>query len=259
MSYTTLEIEQKDGVRTVRLNRPDMLNAINRKLAEELNQEIETIGSDAEVKVVILTGKGRAFCSGADLDKSINTISSMRDYIQNQLNRIVIGITNMEKPWIGAVNGVAAGGGSSLALATDLVVASETASFYQLFTLRGLVADMGGTFFLPRLLGIHKAKQVAFFGEKISGVEAERIGLINKCVPPGDLEAFAGSWAKTLSKGAMLSIGAIKVGMNRGLSMSLADVLLCESQIQAIMNSTEDFKEGVAAFLEKRNPVFIGR
>jgi 2-(1,2-epoxy-1,2-dihydrophenyl)acetyl-CoA isomerase len=260
MDYITLEVDRREGgIRTIYLNRPDMLNAINLKMAEELNQEIENIRKDSDVKVVLVTGAGRAFCSGAELDESINTISSMRDYIHNQLNRIIMGITAMEKPWIAAVNGIAAGGGASLALAMDLVVASEEASFYFVNAKRGLVLDMGGTYFLPRFLGTHRAKEVAFFAEKISGRDAERMGLINRCAPVDEFQAAAFNWAERLSRGAHLAIGAIKIGINRGLSSDLHDVLQVEAQNQAIMNSTEDFKEGVAAFLGKRDPVFKGK
>jgi 2-(1,2-epoxy-1,2-dihydrophenyl)acetyl-CoA isomerase len=258
MTYNTLEVDQNAGIHTIRLSRPDMLNAINLEMAEELNHEIESIRNDSNVKVVIVTGAGRAFCSGAELDRSINTISSMRDYIHSQLNHIVLGISGMEKPWIAAVNGAAAGGGASLALAMDLVIASEEAFFYFVTTRRGLVVDMGGAFFLPRLVGIHKAKEVAFFAEKISGRDAERLDLINKCVPADELDRTARAWAERILRSAPLAIGATKVCINRGLSMNLHDVMLSEAQNQAIMNSTEDFKEGVAAFIEKRDPHFIG-
>ncbi len=264
MTYQTMLYEQKDGVAVITLSRPHVLNAANGTMLQELNQVIQQIKTDAAVRAVILTGAGRGFCSGADLANLGAGVDPqnpvhVRDWVHQHVNPIVQGIMEMEKPWVAAVNGAAAGAGCHLALACDLVVMAEEAYFYWAFTRRGLIVDVGGLYLLPRLVGLHKAKELAFLPEKIYGPQALELGLINKVVPTAELMKTVRDWAQKLAQGPTKALGWTKLGMNRGLSMNLEDVLAYEAQAQGLAVQTEDVREGVRAFLEKREPKFQGK
>jgi 2-(1,2-epoxy-1,2-dihydrophenyl)acetyl-CoA isomerase len=262
MNFETILYELQDGVATVTLNRPEVLNAVNGTMAREFHQALVQIAGDRSVRAVLLTGAGRAFCAGADLAQSgvgvrVEDANSIRDWL-TYLNRLIVGIMESEVPWVAAVNGPAAGMGAHLALACDLVLIAEGAYFYEAFVARGLVVDLGGTYLLPRLVGLHKAKELAFFGEKVYGPQAAQLGLANRAVPDTELMATAREWAARLAQRPTRAIGLTKLGMNRGLSMSLQDVLAYEAQAQALATQTHDVREGIRAFLEKREPRFKG-
>jgi len=264
MAEKTVLYELHEGVATLMLNRPEVLNAADGAMLRELNQAIQRIKADSQVRAVILTGAGRGFCTGADLANlgpglDPHNPVHVRDWVHQHFNPIVQGIMEMEKPWIAAVNGAAAGAGCHLALACDLVVMAEEAYFYWAFTKRGLVVDVGGLYLLPRLVGLHKAKELAFFPEKIYGPQALEMGLVNKVVPGAELMKTSRDWAKRLAQGPTKALGWTKLGMNRGLSMNLEDVLAYEAQAQGLAVQTEDVHEGIRAFLEKREPRFQGR
>lgn len=264
MNYQTIRYEVTDGVATITLNRPEVLNAANLQMLRELHNAIEAVRTDASVRAVVLTGAERAFCAGADLVNmgegfDLTNPIDVRRWLVEFFNPLILKIFEMEKPWIAAVNGVAAGGGCQLALACDLVVIAEDAYFCEIFAQRGLVVDLGGLFLLPRLVGLHKAKELAFFAEKISGPQAVELRLANKCVPAGELLQAARDWAKRLAEGPTVALGLMKLGMNRGLQMTLHDVMNYEASAQALAIQTHDVQEGLRAFVEKRAPKFQGR
>lgn len=264
MNYQTIRYEVADGVATITLNRPDVLNAANIQMLRELHDALEAVRTDAGVRAVLLTGAGRAFCAGADLAGmgegfDLKNPVDVRRWLIEFFNPVILKIFEMEKPWIAAVNGVAAGGGCQLALACDLVVIAEDAYFCEIFAQRGLVVDLGGLFLLPRIVGLHKAKELAFFAEKIYGPHAVELGLANRCVPQGELLGVARDWAKRVAQGPTVALGLMKLGMNRGLQMTLHDVMNYEAAAQALAVQTQDVHEGLRAFLEKRAPKFQGR
>ena len=266
----TVRYEVEAGVATVTLNRPEVLNAVNGAMGRELHQVLTQIAGDRSVRVVLLTGAGRAFCAGADLAQpgegvdvedpnrpALSSAEGIHDWL-TYLNGLIVGIMEMEVPWVAAVNGPAAGMGAHLALACDLVLMAEGAYFYEAFLSRGLVVDLGGMYLLPRLVGLHKAKELAFFGEKVYGLRAVELGLANQAVPDEALMTTAREWTARLARGATRAIRLTKLGMNRGLTMSLRDVLAYEAQAQAQAVQTHDVQEGIRAFLEKREPEFKG-
>lgn len=262
MKFGTILYEVQDGIATVTLNRSEVLNAVNGAMARELHQVLAQIAGDRNVRAVLLTGSGRAFCAGADLaapGEGINMEdpNSVRDWLTH-LNGLIVGIMEMAVPWVAAVNGPAAGMGAHLALACDLVLIAEGAYFYEAFLARGLVVDLGGTYLLPRLVGLHRAKELAFFGDKVYGPQAVELGLANRAVPDGELMITVREWVKRLARGPTRAIGLTRLGMNRGLNMSLRDVLAYEAQAQALATQTQDVREGIQAFLEKREPKFRG-
>lgn len=264
MSYQTIQYEVKGGVATITLNRPEVLNAANLSMLRELHSAIEAVRTDASVRAVVLTGSERAFCAGADLSNmgegfDLNNPLDVRRWLVEFFNPLIVKIFEMEKPWIAAVNGVAAGGGCQLALACDLIVIAEDAYFCEIFAQRGLVVDLGGLFLLPRLVGLHKAKELAFFAEKIYGPHAVELGLANRCVPQSEVLPVAGEWANRLAEGPTVALGLMKLGMNRGLQMTLHDVMNYEASAQALAVQTQDVREGLQAFLEKRAPKFQGK
>ena len=260
MKYEHIILERKEGVATLTLNRPEKLNAINQKMIEELESAIVEISQDKDVRVLIITGAGRAFCSGADLsDMAQATAPIETRYWLAGAHKIILAMTNLEKPVIAKVNGSAVGFGCSLALSADLTIAPENAQLSLIFTRIGLIPDGGALFHLPRLVGLVKAKELIFTGRKIDAKEAERIGLINKAVPPNELDNKVSAVSKQLAEGPTVAFGVAKKIMNKGLNMNLSSILECEAFGQALAGTTEDAKEGIIAFLEKRKPQFKGR
>jgi 2-(1,2-epoxy-1,2-dihydrophenyl)acetyl-CoA isomerase len=268
VTYETLQYEVDQGVATIMLNRPSVLNAVNSQMIEELQAVLKTIQDDAAVRAVVLTGAGRGFCSGADLKArqrvqpseappDANDLGAQR--LRRTLNPLILAIRTIEKPFLAAVNGVAAGAGCNLALACDIVLASDTARFGNVFTRIGLIPDCGGHFFLPRLIGFHKAAELMFTGDIIDAPEAERIGLINRVVPHAELAKQTRELAERLARGPTRAIGLCKRTLNLGISADLANVLDAEAEGQAVARRTEDHWEGVQAFLEKRSPRFLGK
>ncbi|MFN4217798.1 MAG: enoyl-CoA hydratase/isomerase family protein [Candidatus Bipolaricaulia bacterium] len=264
MNYQTIRYEVADGIATITLNRLEVLNAANIHMLKELHNAIEAVHTDTSVRAIVLTGAERAFCAGADLTGmgegfDLTNPIDVRRWLVEFFNPLILKIFEMEKPWVAAVNGVAAGGGCQLALACDLVVIAEDAYFCEIFAQRGLVVDLGGLFLLPRLVGLHKAKELAFFAEKIFGPQAVALGLANKCVSKSELLQVARDWAKRLAEGPTVALGLMKLGMNRGLQMTLRDVMNYEASAQALAIQTHDVQEGLRAFVEKRAPKFQGR
>jgi 2-(1,2-epoxy-1,2-dihydrophenyl)acetyl-CoA isomerase len=257
--YETLLTETHDGVRTVTLNRPEVLNAINARLGEDLLDALRDAEQSPEVRCLLVTGAGRAFCAGADLRDHVPGQTSLGDLLRQRYNRIVLRMRTMEKPVIACVNGVAAGAGCNLALAADLRIASDRATFIEVFTRVGLIADSGGTWLLPRLVGWGRALELMFLADPVDAAAAERIGLVNRVVPPDDLMRAGAEWAGRLAGGPTRAYGLIKRGVLRAGVTDLRSALDYEADLQEIAGMTEDHREGVAAFLAKRAPAYRGR
>jgi len=260
MSYETIILERKDGVGTLTLNRPEKLNALNRKMTEELNSAIVEVAKDKGVRVLVVTGAGRGFCSGADIGDMAQAAAPVENRYWTQMaHKIILGLTDLEKPVIAKVNGVAVGIGCSLALSADIIVASENAKFSLIFSRIGLIPDGGSLFHLPRLVGPAKAKELIFTAKMVDAKEAERIGLINRAVPADELDKEVDMLAKQLAEGPTAAFGMAKKIMNKGLNTDLSSVLEYEAFGQAIAGTTQDAQEGIMAFLEKRKAEFKGK
>lgn len=260
MSYETIVLERKDGVATLTLNRPEKLNAINRKMVEELNGAVVEMAKDRDVRALVVTGAGRGFCSGADVGDMTQAAAPIENRYWTQMaHKIILALTDLEKPVIAKVNGAAVGIGCSLALSADMIIASENAKFSLIFSQIGLVPDGGSLFHLPRLVGPAKAKELIFTAKMVDAKEAERIGLVSRAVPAEELDNEVNMLAKQLAEGPTVALGIAKRIINKGLSMDLSSVLECEAFGQTIAGTTEDAQEGVMAFLEKRKAKFKGR
>ena len=257
--YETVLIEDRGGVRVVTLNRPDVLNAFDARLGEELLDALTKAEGAAAVRCVVLTGAGRAFCSGADLRGHTPGETSLGALLRSRYNRIVLRLRTMEKPVIAAVNGVAAGADCNLALAADLRVASDRASFIEVFTRVGLIPDSGGTWLLPRFVGVGRALEMMFFAEPVDAAAAERLGLVNRVVSQDDLMPRTLEWAARLADGPTRAYGLIKRAVDRALALDLRGALDYEAHLQEIAGRSDDHREGVAAFLAKRPPSYAGR
>ncbi|MDR7556330.1 MAG: enoyl-CoA hydratase-related protein [Armatimonadota bacterium] len=248
------------GVLTLTLNRPDVLNALNEQLLADLHDGLRFAERTPDVRCVVLTGAGRGFCSGQDLRERTGAEAvSYGDSLRRRYNPVVLRMRTMEKPVIAAVNGVAAGAGCNLALAADLRIASDRASFIEVFSRVGLVPDSGGTFTLPRLVGLGKALELAFTADPVDAHEALRLGLVNRVVPHDELMAHTLALATRLAQGPTRAFGLTKRAFAYALTASLEAALEYEAHLQEIAGRTADHREGVAAFLEKRQPRFEGR
>ena len=260
MPYEAILTTQDEGVLTITLNRPDTLNAFNSAMGRELLDALKRAERDPQARCIVITGAGRAFSSGEDLKaRQSEGITDFGSTLRDRYNPIVLRIRNMDKPVLGSINGVAAGAGCSLALACDLRIASEKARFLLAFVRVGLVPDSGSSFFLPRLVSLSKALEMAFLGDEVNAEEALRLGLVNRVVPLDDLESATRELASRLAKGPTKAIGLAKRAMNRALSMDLESLLEYETYGQEIAGATEDHKEGIAAFTEKRPANFTGK
>jgi len=257
--------QQRDGIVTLTLNRPETLNAMNEAMMGEIERILIELVADPAVRAVVLTGAGRAFSSGGDQKRGGAEVppsffeGDPGGALIERLNRCIVRMQRLPKPIVGSINGVAAGAGMNIALATDLRIASDTARFGEVFTRVGLVPDGGGTYFLPRLVGTAKAMEMILLADIIDASEALRIGLVNRVVPAEQLAQETLKLAERLAQGPTLAYGLAKTGLYQGLGMSLEDVLNMEARNQAIAARTPDRAEGVAAFLEKRPPRFTGR
>ena len=258
MSDTVL-LQAADGVLTVTLNRPDALNAFTVEMKEALLAALKDSARDKSVRVVILTGAGRAFCAGQDLkERAGPDVNDLGTELRQRYNPIIRAMRRLEKPIIGAINGVAAGAGISISMACDVVIASERASFTEAFVRVGLVPDTGSSWFLPRLIGHRRAAHMMFTGDPIDAATAERIGLVNRVVPADTLMDEANTLAERLAQAAPIALALAKRALNRALSSGLDEALEFEAQLQSIAGRSADHKEGVAAFVEKRPPNFKG-
>ena len=264
MGYEHLIYEVKDGVAKITLNRPDRMNAMNGELRDELRVAADEASGAEEVKVIIVTGSGeRAFSAGADVkdmgEGGTPPARDIREEVRFGWNRMVKAVHESPKPTIAAVNGVAAGGGFGLALACDIRIASENARFGQVFVNIGLIPDCGSTFFLPRLVGTGRALDMIYSGRVVEAAEAEKMGLVNMVVPAADLDKVTMDYARLLASKPPYSHAVAKDLVHKGMVSDLHTALDAEADLQALMFSTEDHREGVTAFLEKRQGSFKGR
>jgi 2-(1,2-epoxy-1,2-dihydrophenyl)acetyl-CoA isomerase len=287
-------VERDEGVVTVTLNRPQKKNAVDAAMVRELRAVFDDVAANLADRVLVLTGAGAAFCSGADLTderpakpkpeaeqpaaeeaeqavaapapapegrraafSSVRVGSGLR-LLRSSLGDLALALHRLPKPTIAKVNGVAAGMGASLALGCDLVLASEDAAFAQIFVKRGLALDTGATWLLPRLVGLHKAKELAFFGDLVSAADAAAIGIVNRVVPAADLDAVTAEWAARLAAQPPIALSLTKMGLNASSALSMADALEHEAVAQNVCFQTRDLGEAMTAFVERRPPVYRG-
>lgn len=262
----TLKFDVQDGVGWIVLNRPEARNAMNAEMREAYLAALARCAEDHDIRAVVLTATGKGFCTGADLSGSRAATGAAgpahpgatRAAMQPS-QRVIRALWELEKPIVAGVNGVAAGLGAHLAYACDLVIASEEARFIEVFVRRGIALDAGGGFLLPRHIGLHRAKELVFFGDELSAADAERLGLVNRVVPAAELETTVRAWAKRLAEGPTFAIGMSKRLLNRSLQADMDTLFAEEAFTQALVANGEDMHEGIRAFLEKRPPAFTGR
>jgi len=261
MAYTfeTLKVALDEGVAILSLNRPEKFNPLSMQMLGELNEAFTALRADPEVKVVLLTGEGKAFCAGGDLN-DMTSGNLKLDYVGGRtLGKTILAIQGIEKPVICAVNGIAAGGGAGVALACDVIYASEKARFSEIYTNIGMVPDCGNLWLLPRVVGPHKAKELCFTADIIDAQEMYRLGIAQKLFPPEELMPKTLEFCKKLAAGPLLSYKLIKTFIDRGWGMSLEQYYDLEALALEIVMKSEDFKEGCAAFIEKRKAVYTGK
>jgi 2-(1,2-epoxy-1,2-dihydrophenyl)acetyl-CoA isomerase len=257
---STILVHKENNLVCLTLNRPEKFNSFNREMAITLQQELDKCMRDESVRAIYLTGSGKAFCAGQDLAEAVDPDGpELRSIVHGHYNPIIERIRTIEKPVIAAVNGVAAGAGANIALACDIVVASESASFIQAFSKIGLIPDSGGTFFLPRLIGMQKATALMMTGDKVSAAEAERLGMIYKFFADNEFEAESRKLAANLATMPTKALGYTKLALNQSMRNNLAQQLAVEEEFQDACGKTDDFTEGIASFLEKRAPRFVGK
>lgn len=258
--YTTLLTITTENILTITLNRPESYNALNEAMKKELNEAFKQAEKDQNVRCIVLRGAGeKAFCSGQDLKEHSGSKRSFKESLEKSYNSLIRKMRAIEKPIIGMINGVAAGAGLSIALACDMRIMSDAAKLIEVFIRIGLVPDSGSHWFLPRLVGMAKAFEYSATGRDIDASEAERVGLVNRIAASPDLEKVTMEVARKLAAAPTLSIGLIKRTLNKSLSSDLDALLDYEAVIQEIASNTEDHKEGVKAFLEKREAKFKGK
>ena len=255
----TLRVDRApDGVVTLTMHRPEKKNAMNAAMFGELLAVFREVNDAPADRVLVITGAGDAFCSGADLgDRGNDTRHALARL--HGVADIALALHRIPKPVIAKVNGIAVGAGLNLALGCDLIVASDTARFSEIFARRGLTIDFGGSWLLPRLIGMHRAKELAFFADILSAKEAAEIGLVNRVVPSVELDAFVTDWANRLAAGPPLALSMTKRLLTNSFSMSMDEALEAEGMAQTVNSGTEDAPEAIRAFLEKREPTFKGR
>jgi 2-(1,2-epoxy-1,2-dihydrophenyl)acetyl-CoA isomerase len=261
--FQHLLVRQEEGVLTLTMNRPEVLNAFNDLMLQELTDAVETAASDEGVRCVVITGAGRAFGAGQDLtnfvaDRADGEVLKVSEHL-TKYHRLVYALHNMPKPVIAAIHGAAAGISCNVALACDLRIAADNARLIQAFARIGLVPDGGGGYFLPRLVGLGKALELAMLADEVSGPEAERLGLVNKCVPLADFEAATQALARRLANGPTRTYGLIKEMMYAALDCDLSSALKLEGEMQDQARATADHREGVEAFMKKRPPKYTGK
>jgi 2-(1,2-epoxy-1,2-dihydrophenyl)acetyl-CoA isomerase len=260
MSNNSIEIRIENKVAWITLNRPEVFNSFNREMALLLQKTLDNCNADAAIRAIVITGNGKAFCAGQDLkevtDPELNP--GFRKILEEHYNPIIQKIRTIEKPIIAAVNGVAAGAGANIALACDIVVTTDHASFIQAFSKIGLIPDSAGTFFLPRLIGFQRATALMMLGDKVTAAEALNMGLIYKILPVAFFEEETMELAITLANMPTKALGLTKRLLNQSMTNNLEQQLALESDLQIEASSSNDYKEGVTAFVEKRKPEFKG-
>ncbi len=261
--YKTILYAVENDVGWITLNRPEQRNAVNAEMREELLGVLTDARTNPAVRALVLTASGKGFCTGADLSgprgQGPSGPGAGRELMKSSSQRLIRALWELEKPVVAAVNGVAAGLGAHLAFASDLVIASAAARFIEVFVRRGLAVDAAGAFLLPRLIGMQQAKHLVFFGDDLTAEDAQRIGLVNKVVPADQLAAAAREWAERLAQGPTFAIGISKRLLNRSLESSFETALEEEALAQMLVTQSEDTREGMLAFMERRQPVFKGR
>lgn len=255
----SIQFSKENGIATITLNRPDKFNSVNKEIAMGLQQFLKESAEDSEIRCIVITAKGKAFCAGQDLAEATHPDSpDLSVFVSQHYNPIIKKIREIEKPVVAAVNGIAAGAGANIALACDIVIATESAYFMQAFSKIGLIPDSGGTFTLPRLVGMARATALAFLGEKVPARDAVEMGMIYKYVADEDFEAEVQKLASKLAKMPTRGLAFTKLAFNKSLHNDLVTQLAVEEHLQSDASHTADYQEGVAAFLEKRKPVFKG-
>lgn len=260
MSEHSIQLKIMNQVAYVVLNRPEVFNSFNREMALSMQTALDQCATDASIRAIVITGNGKAFCAGQDLKEVVSPELNpgFRKILEEHYNPIVQRIRTIEKPIIAAVNGVAAGAGANIALACDIVLASEKASFIQAFSKIGLIPDSGGTFFLPRLIGFQRASALAMTGDKVSAAEALQMGLIYKLLSEESFETSVQQLAEQMAQMPTKALGLTKRLLNQSLTNDLETQLALESDLQIEASASYDYKEGVTAFVEKRKPEFNG-
>lgn len=261
--FQTIRYEVAEGVGTITFDRQDVYNAFNDQMSAEVLEALKRAAKDAEVRCVVITGAGRAFCAGQDLGSrnvaGFDQELHLGDSVRQRYNPIIKLIRTMDKPVIAAVNGVAAGAGCSIALACDLRLASTKASLVQAFVRIGAAPDTGASFFLPRLVGLGRATELLFTGDKIDAADAERWGLVNRVAEPDAFPALVQEWAEKLAKGPTRAMALAKRALNKAMDSDLDQLLEWEAHMQELAGRSDDYREGVSAFTEKRLPVYTGK
>lgn len=261
--FKAITYRLENGVAWLTLNRPEARNAVNAEMREEIIAVLTDARTNGDIRALVLTGAGKGFCTGADLSgprgQGPSGPGAGREVMRTSSQRLMRTLWELEKPVVAAVNGVAAGLGSHLAFACDLVIAAEEARFIEIFVRRGIAIDAAGAFLLPRLIGLQKAKELVFFGDDLPAAEAQRLGLVSRVVPAAELESAARACAERLAEGPTFAIGMSKRLLNRSLESSLETCLEEEAMAQSLVTQSEDTKEGMKAFMEKRTPKFTGR
>lgn len=254
----TLIVERDAGIVTVTMNRPEKKNAIDQTMFEELREVFREVTESADDRVLVLTGSGGNFCAGADLTAGNgpkrHMLTSMHFY-----GGVGLALHQVPKPTVAKIRGVAVGAGLNLGLGCDLIAASDDARFSEIFARRGLSLDVGGSWLLPRLIGLHRAKELALLAEIIPAHEAERIGLVNRVVPDAELDGVVDAWAKRLAAGPPIALAQSKRLLNNAFNYGLAEAMDAEGMAQTVNGATEDAREALDAFVKKREPVFKGR
>jgi len=263
MAYESILFQSADGIARITLNRPDRLNSFTSAMHAELREALAQVSGDRSVRVLLLTGAGRGFCAGQDLsDRAVapgGAPVDLGESIENNYRPLVLALRSLPLPVVCAVNGVAAGAGANIALACDIVIATQSASFIQAFCKIGLIPDSGGTYFLPRLIGSARAMGLAMLGDKLSAQQAAEWGLIWKCVDDAELGTAVEALLTQLAQAPTRGLTAIKHALYRSAENTLESALDLERDLQRELGNSADYREGVAAFLAKRPPVFSGR
>jgi len=267
VSDQALKFDVTNQVAWLVMNRPEMKNALNAEMREQMFAALAEVAANDDIRCLVVTGAGSGFCSGADLSGGRAGAASnepphpgaVRTAMRQNSQRLIRTVWELEKPVLAAVNGVAAGFGAHLAFACDLIVAAEDAKFIEVFVRRGIAVDAGGAYLLMRRIGMAKAKEMVFLGDDLPAREAERIGLVNRCVPGAELERTARELAERLAKGPTFAIGMSKRLLNRSLESDLDTAFSEEAFAQSLVGQSQDIKEGMRAFMEKRAPQFKGK
>jgi len=261
MHYSEITVNRRENVGIVTLNRPEKLNALTARMADEITDAIQGLSLEKEIRVIIITGKGRAFCAGGDIGDMVNPPArpvEFKDWIDLHGNRMIMSLHFSKKPTIASVNGPAMGAGFNLALACDMIVSSSSATFGQVFVKLGLHPDCGGTYFLPRRIGTARASELIFTGEIMSAEKAYEFGIINRIVQAEKLEEETWELAKKIVNGPPMAIALAKENICKGMHNDLESMLRLEAYAQSVLTQTQDYLEGLRAFKEKREPIFRG-